>query len=146
MNFKTVLLTPEQVLKSWHLIEPDIEKALAHGIDEMSTFDLFKQALNSKVFVWATLDENNKIVGTSTSRFINYDSTKTCQLITHTTNGVSHQTIEQEHRVLEDFAKLNGCSHIQVWGRKGWERRLQNLTSRQGNKYKTQYYVYDMEI
>jgi len=145
-KFSTVLLTPQQVLNVWPLIEAGIDKALSHGIDEMSVFDLFKDAINGNIFVWVGLDEDNKIVCSATLRFLTYPSVKTCQIITSTAHGTPLKQIEIDHRVFEDFAKKNGCSHIQVWGRKGWQRRLQNLSSRQGNKYKTQYYVYDMEI
>lgn len=145
-EFRTVLLTPPEVLHVWPSIEADIDKALSHGIDEMSVFDLFKDAINGTVFVWITLDRDSRIVCTTTLRFLAQKNVKTCQIITNTTNGVPLKQIEHDHRLFEDFAKKNGCSHLQVWGRKGWLRRLQSLSSRQGNKYKTQYYVFDMEI
>ena len=145
-EFRTVLLSPNEILKVWHLIEPDIEKALTHGINEITILELCKQALNNKIFIFITLNRDNKIVCTTTLRFLNYGSVKTCQIITNTTNGIPLKQVEHDHMVFEDFAKANGCSHMQVWGRKGWQRRLQSLTSRQGNKYKTQYYVFNMEI
>ena len=145
-EFRTVLLNPPEVLHVWPSIEADIDKALSHGIDDMSVFDLFKGAINGSIYVWITLDQDSRIVCTTTLRFLTYPRTKTCQIITNTTNGVSLKQIEADHRLFEDFAKQNGCSHLQVWGRKGWLRRLQTLSSRQGNKYKTQYYVFDMEI
>lgn len=145
-EFRTVLLSPNEILKVWHLIEPDIEKALTHGINEITILELCKQALNNKIFIFITLNRDNKIVCTTTLRFLNYGSVKTCQIITNTTNGIPLKQVEHDHQVFEDFAKANGCSHMQVWGRKGWQRRLQSLTSRQGNKYKTQYYVFNMEI
>ena len=146
LEFRTVLLTPPEVLHVWPSIQGDIDKALSHGIDEMSVFDLFKDAINGTVFVWITLDPDSRIVCTATLRFLTHKNVKTCQIITNTTNGVSLKQVEADHRLFEDFAKKNGCSHLQVWGRKGWIRRLQTLSSRQGNKYKTQYYVFDMEI
>jgi len=145
-EFRSVLLSPSEVLKVWHLIEADIEKALAHGINEIPILELCKQALANKIFIFITLNRDNKIVCTTTLRFLNYGSVKTCQIITNSTNGIPLKQIEHDHRVLEDFAKANGCSHMQVWGRKGWQRRLKSMSSRSGNKYKPQYYVFDMEI
>ena len=145
-QWRTVLLSPNEVLKVWHLIEPDIEKALKHGINEITILDMCKQALSNKIFIFITLDRDNKIVCTTTLRFLHYGSVKTCQIITNTTNGIPLKQVEHDHQVFEDFAKQNGCSHMQVWGRKGWQRRLQSLSSRQGNKYKPLYYVFDMEI
>ena len=145
-QWRTVLLSPNEVLKVWHLIEADIEKALTHGINEITILDMCKQALSNKIFIFITLDRDNKIVCTTTLRFLNYGQVKTCQIITNTTNSISLKQVEHDHQVFEDFAKQNGCSHMQVWGRKGWQRRLQSLSSRQGNKYKPLYYVFDMEI
>ena len=145
-EWRTVLLSPNEVLKVWHLIEADIEKALKHGINEITILDMCKQALSNKIFIFITLDRDNKIVCTTTLRFLHYGSVKTCQIITNTTNGIPLKQVEHDHQVFEDFAKQNSCSHMQVWGRKGWQRRLQSLTSRQGNKYKPLYYVFDMEI
>ena len=34
-EFRTVLLSPNEIVKVWHLIEADIEKALSHGINEI---------------------------------------------------------------------------------------------------------------
>lgn len=145
-EWRTVLLSPNEVLKVWHLIEADIEKALTHGINEITILDMCKQALSNKIFIFITLDRENKIVCTTTLRFLNYGQIKTCQIITNTTNGIPLKQVEHDHTVFEDFAKANGCSHMQVWGRKGWQRRLKSLSSRQGNKYKPLYYVFDMEI
>jgi hypothetical protein len=145
-EFQTVLLSPNEILKVWHLIEADIEKALDHGINEITILDMCKQALNNKIFIFITLDRDKKIVCTTTLRFLNYGSVKTCQIITNTTNGIPLKQVEHDHRVFEDFARDNGCSHMQVWGRKGWQRRLKSLSSRQDNRYETLYYVYNMEI
>mgnify|MGYP003114565334 FL=1 len=145
-EFQTVLLSPNEILKVWHLIEADIEKALDHGINEITILDMCKQALNNKIFIFITLDRDKKIVCTTTLRFLNYGSVKTCQIITNTTNGIPLKQVEHDHRIFEDFARDNGCSHMQVWGRKGWQRRLKSLSSRQDNRYETLYYVYNMEI
>ena len=145
-EFQTVLLSPNEILKVWHLIEADIEKALDHGINEITILDMCKQALNNKIFIFITLDRDKKIVCTTTLRLLNYGSVKTCQIITNTTNGIPLKQVEHDHRVFEDFARDNGCSHMQVWGRKGWQRRLKSLSSRQDNRYETLYYVYNMEI
>jgi hypothetical protein len=145
-KFRTVLLTPPEVLHVWPSIEAGIANALSHGVEEMSAFDIFKAAINGTVFIWVALDRDSRIVHTATLRFLVQGSIKTCQIITLHEDGVSLKQVEEDHRLFEDFAKKNGCSHLQVWGRKGWLRRLQTFSSRQGNKYKTQYYVFDMEI
>ena len=124
-EFRTVLLSPNEVLKVWHLIEADIEKALEHGINEIPILELCKQALSNKIFIFITLDRDNKIVCTTTLRFLNYGQVKTCQIITNTTNGIPLKQVEHDHQVFEDFAKANGCSHMQVWGPQGMAEKIE---------------------
>lgn len=146
-RFQSVLLTPQNVLKYWHLLEPEIEKALEHGIDELTAFDVCKQALDNKIQVWVAVDKNNEIVCTITTRFLTYPSTKVMQIITCTgSQGRYWDDFCEYHRTLEDYAKANGCSSLQVWGRKGWQRHLTKIKSRSGQDYQTLYYVYNMEI
>jgi hypothetical protein len=145
-EFRSVLLSPKEVLRLWPTLEPEITKALEHGIDELTAFDVCRQALDNKIQVWATIDQDNKIVCTTTTRILPYESTKVLQIITCTGSGRQWKEFYEQHRAVEDFAKANGCSSVQVWGRKGWQRNLQKLTSRSGHKYETLYYVFNMEI
>jgi len=145
-EFRSVLLNPQEVLKFWPQFEEDIEKALAHSVMELSAFDICKQALSGIIHIWLTLDTNNKIVCTTTTRFLNYPNYKALQIITCTGKDRKWTEFYEQHKAIENFAKQSGCKGIQVWGRKGWQRQLKRLTSDVGTKYKTQYYVYSMEI
>ena len=144
--FRSVRLSPENVLRLWPTLEPMIAKALEHGIDELTTFEICKQALGNSIQVWVTLDDLDQIICATTTRFLVYPNTKSLQIITCTGNGRQWKEFYEQHRAVEDFAKANGCSHIQVWGRKGWLRKLKKLTSRAGHSYEPLYYVFNMEI
>ena len=145
-EFRSVLLNPQEVLKLWPQISSDIEKALEHSVNELSVFELCQKALSGHIHIWLTLDSNNRIVCTTTTRIFTYSSHKSLQIITCTGSSRKWEEFFQQHKTVEDFAKQNGCSSIQIWGRKGWQRQLKKLTSSTGNKYKTLYYVYNMEI
>jgi len=145
-EFRSVLLNPQEVLKFWPQFEEDIEKALAHSVMELTAFDICKQALSGIIHIWLTLDNNNKIVCTTTTRFLNYPSHKALQIITCTGKDRKWDEFYEQHKAIEDFAKQSNCSGIQVWGRKGWQRQLKKLTNDVGKQYETQYYVYNMEI
>ena len=144
--YQTVLLTPEQILKFWSSLEKPISDSLAHSVNELSSFDVFKLALDDRVHVWLTVDNVSKIVGVTTTRFLHYKRKKVMQMLTMTTLGSSIPDMFDQHEKFEEFAKVNSCSSIQAWGRKGWLRRLNPLRSKSGNKYKLQYYVFNMEI
>lgn len=145
-EFQSVMLSPQDVLHLWPTIEKDVAKALDHGIDELTTFDICRQALDGKIQVWLTVDQDKNIVCTTTTRFLSYPNAKVMQIITCTGAGRKWVEFFHQHRAVEDFAKANGCSSIQVWGRRGWSRHLPKLKSRAGKSYETLYYVYNMEI
>jgi hypothetical protein len=145
-EFRSVLLSPNEVLRFWPQIEPDIVKALEHSVNELTSFDVCKQALDGRIHVWLIIDNQHKIVCTTTTRYLNYPSHKALQIITCTASGRKWKEFFEHHRAIEDFAKQSGCSSIKVWGRKGWQRQLNKLTSRASTKYKTLYYVYNLEI
>ena len=144
--YQTVLLTPEQILKFWPSLEKPISDSLVHSVNELSSFDVFKLALDDRVHVWLTVDNASKIVCVTTTRFLHYKRKKVMQMLTMTTLGSSIPDMFDQHEKFEEFAKVNSCSSIQAWGRKGWLRRLNPLRSKSGNKYKLQYYVFNMEI
>ena len=145
-EFRSVLLSPNDVLRFWPQIEPDIAKALEHSVNELTAFDVCKQALDGRIHVWLIIDNQNQIVCTTTTRYLNYPGHKALQIITCTATGRRWEEFYQHHQSLEDFAKQSGCSSIQIWGRKGWQRQLKKLKSRAGMKYQTLYYVYNLEI
>lgn len=144
--YQTVLLTPEQILKFWSTLEKPISDALKYSVNELSSFDVFKLAIDGKIHIWATLDNLSNIAVITTTRFLHYKSKKVMQMLTMTTLGSSIPDMFDQHEKFEEFAKVNSCSSIQAWGRKGWLRRLNPLRSKSGNKYKLQYYVFNMEI
>ena len=144
--YQSVLLTPEQVLNIWPQIEGSISDSLAHSVNELTTFEICKQALDGKIFIWLTLDDNNKIVCVTTTRFLHYKNTKVMQIITMAAIDAKLPDMFEQHETLERFAKDNGCSGIQAWGRKGWLRRLKPLRSSKDKSYELKYFVFHMEI
>lgn len=142
---ETVLLKPEEVLQHWSKISHDIEAALEHSIGELTTFDVARDALNGDSHVWVTFSGNTQ-VSVLVTRFLNYKRTRVLQIMTCGGSIDQWDAWTNQHSVIEDFAKINNCSAIQIWGRKGWGRRLQHLKSKAGHPYKPLYHVYSMEI
>ena len=145
-KYRTSLLTPQEILDQWNILGPHVESALEHSVGEMSSFDLALLAMVEKAHVWCTVDTNGNMSSVIVTRFVEYARSKT--LLFHTCGG----TVEEwdawtsHHVIFENFAKNNGCKSIQIWGRRGWERTLRNLTSDTGRSYRHLYQVYNMEI
>lgn len=145
-EFRTVLLTPRQVLSYWNSLEGPIEKALAVGVGEMTSFDVCNQAINGHLQVWVTLDSHSDLCCVSVTRVVTYPSTRHLQIVCLTIVKRTASELKGQFHTFERFAKSQGCQSLQVWGRKGWQRKLKSLPSIEGNKFKTLYYVFDQEI
>lgn len=141
----STLLKPEDVLKHWSNLSSHIEKALEHSGGEISLFDVAQAAINGQNHIWVTFS-GTELTTVIVTRFLEYQRTKMMQIMTCSGLIEDWDGWTEHHRILEDFGKDNGCTAIEIWGRKGWGRRLRHLTSRSGNTYAPLYYVYKMEI
>jgi hypothetical protein len=140
------LLTPPQVLKLWPLLEPHIESALHHSIGEYDPFSICLMALSEQAHIWLTRDEDGQVITVIVTRFTSSAHSKSLLIMTCAGQVPDWDTWTAHHKTLEEFAKKNGCNSMQVWGRRGWERRLRHLESNKGKPYQLLYHVYNMEI
>lgn len=145
MPHQSSLLKPEDVLKHWPVLNPHIETALEHSGGELSLFDVAQQAMNGQYHVWVTFS-GEKLITVIVTRFLTYQRTKMLQIMTCGGTVIDWDGWTDHHRLIEDFAKKNECSAIEIWGRKGWGRRLKSVTSQTGHPYRPLYSVFSMEI
>lgn len=141
--YKVILLSPEEVMQYWNLLEKPIEEARETGHGESSLFDLYKKFINNHAQVWLVMDEGD-IISVTTTEIMNYAQYKSLHIITCT--GTNWEEWNHLHSELENFAKHHGCKDIQIWGRKGWERKLKNFKGQQDETYKHTYSVFSMEL
>lgn len=143
---KSTLLTSPQILKLWPLLEPKIEAALSHSIGEYTAFDICLMGLSEQAQFWLTQDDDGMLVTLIVTRFITSARNKSMQIMLCAGSIPDWEVWTSHHKTLETFAKKHGCNSLQVWGRRGWERRLRHLESATGKPYKLLYHVYNMEI
>ena len=139
------LLSAEEILTYWPQISPHIDVALEHSVGEITTFQTFKHAMNGQMHVWIYVDQN-KITSAFATRFLIFDNCKSLQIMTCGGAVADWEITQSVHSIFEQFAKKNKCQNIQIWGRKGWVKRMENITSESGTKYKPLYTVISMEI
>ena len=145
-KYRSSLLKPQDILKKWHILEPHVESALDHSVGEMTSFDIALLAMIEKAHIWLTVDQNDSIASVIVTRFI--EETRRKSMLIQTCGGSVEgwDAWTAHHDTLVKFARNNKCSSIQIWGRKGWQRRLQDLTNDTGHSYRHLYQVYNMEI
>ena len=145
-EYRSYLLKPQDILKKWHILEPHVESALDHSIGEMTSFDIALLAMIEKAHIWLTVDQKDSIASVIVTRFIEETRRKTMLIQTCGGSVEGWDAWTAHHNTLVKFARNNKCSSIQIWGRKGWQRRLRHLTNDTGHSYEPLYHVYNMEI
>lgn len=115
----TRLLDNDELALRWGEIEPQIKRAVDHGIGESSTYDLFLECLNNVAQCWAHED------GFCITRINNFGQYKQLQIVA---GGGKNWFVSgwEMKEVIEQFAKDIGCRNVAIWGRPGWKRVLKD--------------------
>jgi hypothetical protein len=122
---RTVLLSRDQIVDHWHLVKDSLKAALDHGVGESKLADYLMHALELKAQIWVILDDNDVIVCSAITQFIDYSSQRSLHIVG--IGGTGLKNWSDQYYVVEQFAKDNKCSRVEMWGRKGWERVLPKI-------------------
>lgn len=102
--------------------------------------DYLSRALSQVVQVWVFLDDNNNMVGCGMTQFLQYSTHKTLHIIA--CEGIEWDTWAKEYYKIEQFAKQNGATACESWGRAGWSKVLPKAIP----GFKVAYHVMRKEI
>ena len=126
------LISNKELALRWSEFEPQVNKAIAHGIGEATAHDLFVECMTCNAQFWE-LDK-----GVGITRFISFPQHKSLQIVTLTGRGVIKH-LETYHKVIDQFAKETGCHNVLVYGRDKWDKVLPT-------GYKKAYSVFSKEL
>lgn len=158
VKMETIKLTPRAVLKLWHVIEPQVAKALEHGQGESDTFDVFSWLMNPEYGqCWVVFSEDKKPLNITITRINTYGQHRSlCIVLTASIEEGKVNTFNDEdksqvpykimHDKLYDFAKENKLKRIELYGRPGWKRLLKDVYGKYGEYYEEVYTVMSMDI
>ncbi len=138
-----VLIPPEELVKVTGLLEEYVKPAMESGNGETSYHSIVGKGLIGTVHFWACMDDG-KLMGITTTEFIQYEGYKTLHGITVGLKDGSG--FEDWHYGLEDIAREHGCRNVQFWGRLGWSRAIKKVVGKNQEKYKEIYRVFSMEL
>ena len=141
-------IPPEMILKLWPLIEPQIEKAFKYSQGENNTFDIFKLLMEPEVSqCWIVFDENKNPINVTITRINIYGSYKALCIVTTTSVGdSSFDSYKHMHDEFYNFAQEKGLSRIEMYGRKGWKKKLTSIEGPNGESYKEIYTTMSMDV
>ena len=118
------LVPPSDVTKLWGKVEPLISKALKHNHGELVSSDVLKLLLQKKQILWIGFEDND-IHSALIGEFVTYPRKKAFRIVTWSTkSGYHYEEWMKLFDKIENFARLNGCSLMEAWARKGLAKKL----------------------
>lgn len=117
-------IKPEDVDKVWGVLSPFIGMAMQYGLKTHDLSDILRGVKDGSFSLWAVMNEKDKLCGSAITCVEVYPKLKIASLRWLGGNGID-EWLETSLKVLASWARLNGCSFVRSYGRKGWEKMLQ---------------------
>ena len=124
---KFLPIPSEQIDNMWPYVEPVLQKSVSLTPDRIETKDVYDQAKKGSYLVWIVYEEEEnkkRIQAVLTARISQYPKTKALCI-----DFVAGQRMKEwlpiVMPIFEDLGKANGCTHIEGYGRKAWQRYLE---------------------
>ena len=118
------LVPPSDVSKLWGKVEPLITKALKHNHGELDSSDVLGLLLQKKQILWIGFEDND-IHSALIGEFVTYPRKRAFRIVTWSTkSGYHYEEWMKLFDKIENFARLNGCSVMEAWTRKGLAKKL----------------------
>jgi hypothetical protein len=121
----------------------DVVRVLQRSVDtskgKFDTQSVYDGIMQDVYILWVVLDEE-EIVAAITSRIIKYSDTRQGMAMDWIGGSRMPEWLPNVHRVMVKYARDNGCTHLEGFGRKAWGRVL----ARYG--WEPEYVAYKMEL
>ena len=115
-----VCVDPARVSDFWPFVEKSLRAAIE--INEISDFDcLERDVLDGKQLLWLAVN-GKTIEACATTALVKPFNRKIC--IITACSGHHRERWLHLKKSIEEYAKNEGCAEIELFGRRGWERAL----------------------
>jgi hypothetical protein len=109
----------------WRDLEGFVTDALHYADDALASEDIRKLCESRDMQMWvAILDD--QIQGAATTEVVQYPRRKMVRVVTLAGDRFPEWRDDMD-RALQAFAERVGANGIEIYGRKGWEKRLDDL-------------------
>ena len=119
-----VPLTPDEVPHVWDKVKPIIDKALKNTVGEQTSHDILVKLVKQQniLFIGVEADE---IMSALVGEIMIYPQKRVFHItIWANKTGHDYEQWIQLWDVIEDFARLQDCTLISAWTRKGLAKKL----------------------
>ncbi len=119
------LIKQDDVQDIWPGARPLVEKALAHAEGGLTSTDVLKLVLNGVQDLWVGF-QDDQIFTALITEIIRYPRHNVLRIITFATQTGHDMDIWYSGimDLLEQYGKVQGCTGIEAWCRKGLARKL----------------------
>lgn len=128
-NYYLVLVEPEDVEEVWDHVRDGVQKAMVHSDSVQEGDDFVPELIDGKVRLWVFISEK-VIVGHMITELIRYPRKSFVRVLTMQCDGGEKGMLGMDlwHKfvpVVEEYAALHGCAHLEAYTRKGMVRSLE---------------------
>lgn len=114
------LIPPEEVGRVWEDAAVFIDAAWDRAPGHYRSIDILDRIIQGVEQLWGIFDEELHLITAFTTRIDNYPLSK--RLVISCLGGEKvSEWYEEMFEILKRFAKDQGCSYIEMNGRRGWE-------------------------
>ena len=117
---KVILVSPENIPTIWDNVIPLMDLS-QNGEREMSIDDFFESLMEEKMHLWIAL-EGKELLACMITQFATHPQKRSLRIIF--LGGENMDRWIENFPMVEDFALMNGCTSLEVWGRKAWVKIL----------------------
>ena len=122
----------------WKDVKPLLDKAIKTSKGKFNIDNIYDELLKEYYNLWIVM-EDKEIIAAITTRFVVYPTTKGLAMDWIGGKNINKWLpIAQEK--LSQFAKESGCTHLEGFGRKAWQRVLRKFN------WQPEYIAYRMEL
>jgi len=105
----------------WEEVVPLLARVAPHTEGEMEPDDYIEPLTHGDMQLWVVV-ENKRVNAALVTQIIPYPQKRILRLISLA--GENFQEIKDFLEMVEVFALKNGCTALEMWGRKGWKKLL----------------------
>ena len=121
-NCRVFVVETDEIPVIWDSALPLIRLSQVEG-NEMSEEDFFESLMNQELQLWVALEEN-ELLACMVTRIVSYPQKRLLRIIF--IGGKDMDKWLENLPIVENFALTNGCTSLEIWGRKGWLKILKD--------------------
>src|ERR1700733_8640823 len=121
-EIKVVAAPPAALISQWLTVEPLLAKSMPTDLGRFQPIDILAAVIRGEGQAWLIL-EGETILAVTVTKIQQYPRSRGFHFFCLSGERMA-EWFDQAEAFFTDYAVKNGCDHMELQGRKGWERVL----------------------